>query len=101
MAALTAIPRASPFADWKYFVRGLAAYYREDAAGMQAIWGRLDAERFSARIAAPLQAMANPVQPAGDNHRTADVLARLGKEVAGGPILDRLQRLQKRGGGGE
>lgn len=28
MTAVKDIARASPFADWKYFVRGLAAYYR-------------------------------------------------------------------------
>ncbi len=64
VALLKDIPRASPFADWKYLVRGLAAYYRQDPAEMQANWERLEAGRFAARIAAPLKALADPAAPA-------------------------------------
>jgi tetratricopeptide (TPR) repeat protein len=93
MALLKDVPRGSPFADWKYLVRGLAAYYRQDAAGMQANWERLDPGRFAARVAAPLRALANGASAA--DPATAQRLARLGKNVLGGPILDRLQRLQE------
>jgi len=94
MAVLKDIPRASPSADWKYFVRGLAAYYRQDAAEMQANWQRLDAGRFAARIAAPLKALADPDAVSADDSRMADTLARLGSEALGGRILARLQKLQ-------
>jgi len=93
-AALKDIPRGSPFADWKYLVRGLAAYYREDAAGMAANWERLVPGRFAARIATPLQALAGSARVVADGRGTAGALARLGNQVAGGPILDSLQRLQ-------
>ena len=94
MAALKDIARASPFADWKYFVRGLAAYYRQDAAEMQANWDRLEAGRFAARIAASLKVLADPAVVPMDDFRTTDTLARLGSAVLGGPILARLQTLQ-------
>ena len=94
MTALKDIARTSPFADWKYFVRGLAAYYRQDGAEMQANWDRLDGKRFAARIAASLKVLADPaVVPIDDFHAT-DVLARLGSAVLGGPILSQLQNLQ-------
>ena len=94
MAAFKDIARASPLADWKYFVRGLAAYYRQDAAEMQANWDRLDAGRFAARIAASLKVLADPAVVPMDDFRTTDTLARLGGAVLGGPILARLQTLQ-------
>lgn len=94
LAALKDIARASPLADWKYFVRGLAAYYRQDAAEMGANWDRLDAGRFAARIAASLKVLADPAVVPMDGIRTTDTLARLGSAVLGGPILARLQTLQ-------
>ena len=94
MAALKDIARASAFADWKYFVRGLAAYYRQDAAEMQANWERLDAGRFAAKIAASLRVLADPAVVSIDDFRATDTLARLGAAVLGGPVLARLQTLQ-------
>ncbi len=35
------ISRQSPFADWKFFIRGLAAYYRDDPETMRGNWDRL------------------------------------------------------------
>ena len=94
-AVLRDVPRASPFADWKYFVRGLAAYYRQDAAETQANWDRLDSTRFAARIAATLKALADPAAAALDDARMADALHRLGSGVARFAVLKRLQRLQE------
>ena len=94
MAALKDIARGSPFADWKYFVRGLAAYYRQDKAEMQANWERLDAGRFAAKIAASLRVLADPAVVSLDDFRTTETLVRLGSAVLGGPILARLQTLQ-------
>jgi tetratricopeptide (TPR) repeat protein len=95
LAVLKDIPRASPFADWKYFVRGLAAYYRRDAAETQANWERLDAGRFASRIAAPLKVLADPGAVPADDFGMADAVARLGTEALGGPILVRVQQLQE------
>jgi tetratricopeptide (TPR) repeat protein len=93
-AFLRDIPRASPFADWKYFVRGLAAYYRDDAAEMEANWSRLDPGRCAARIAAPLKTLVDRAAVAADDPQVAVTVARLGSRVLGGPVLDRLQKLQ-------
>ena len=46
LVCLKGIARNSPFADWRYFVRGLAAYYRHNAGEMAANWDRLAADRF-------------------------------------------------------
>jgi hypothetical protein len=58
LAILKDIPRNSPFADWKLFARGLAAYYREDNQDMRANWDRLDPNRPAAVIASPLITLA-------------------------------------------
>ena len=72
------IPRSSPFADWRWFVRGLAAYYRGEAAEMEAHWDRLEAGRLAARIAAPLRLLAHagPDGPAGDASAAMGLLER-------------------------
>ncbi len=44
-------PAARPSREWKYFVRGLAAYYRHDSDDMKANWDRLDPERKAFSIA--------------------------------------------------
>src|SRR5262249_4086656 len=50
-AELRDIARSPPFGDWKFFVRGLAGFYRHDAGEMHANWDRLDADRAAVRIA--------------------------------------------------
>ena len=62
LAALGDVPRNSPFAEWKLFVRGLAAYYRHDDEAMRANWDRLAPDRFAARLAAPLRRLADPAR---------------------------------------
>lgn len=94
LAELKDIASGSPLADWKLFVRGLAAYYRDDAAQMQANWERLDADRAAARIAAALQALADPARPEATDCQTANAVARLGRQVFGGPVLEGLGNLQ-------
>ena len=42
VALLRDLGRSSPLSEWKYFVRGLAAYYRREHADMKANWDRLD-----------------------------------------------------------
>ncbi|MGA2032281.1 MAG: hypothetical protein ABSG68_08510 [Thermoguttaceae bacterium] len=94
LAVLKDIPRASPFADWKYLVRGLAAYYREDAVEMQANWERLDPGRFAARIAAPLKALADPDAEPADSPQIVGGLARLKNAIVVSRVLARLEKLQ-------
>ncbi len=46
LAGLGEVPRNSPFADWKLFIRGLAAYYRHDDEAMRTNWDRLGCGAF-------------------------------------------------------
>lgn len=54
LEGLKDIPRASPFADWRLFVRGLVACYAADMSAARTAWERLDPARRPARIAAVL-----------------------------------------------
>jgi tetratricopeptide (TPR) repeat protein len=86
------VARRSPFADWKLFVRGLAAYYRQDSEQMQANWDRLHPDRFAARIAASLKGLA-----ASDSDHVAQGDSRLRKieaAVLEVPIWSRLEQLR-------
>jgi len=90
------IARSSPFADWKYFVRGLAAYYRQDAAEMRSNWDRLDPDRLAARIAVPLAALAGPGPARQDDPRLHGAIGLLEKDLLGESVLKRLRELQAR-----
>ena len=94
IARLKDIGRSSPFADWKLFVRGLAAYYREDASEMRANWDRLDPARFAARIAAPLRALADPASADRNDLHVKRGLGKIATEVLGGLILTHLYDLR-------
>ena len=54
------IGRKSPFADWRFFVRGLAAFYRGEFEEMLANWGRLDPERMAHRVADKVRMLTEP-----------------------------------------
>lgn len=45
------IPRSSPYADWRLFIRGLCGFYAKDFETAKQNWQRLDATRRPARIA--------------------------------------------------
>jgi tetratricopeptide (TPR) repeat protein len=59
------VARGSPFADWKLFARGLAAFRRGEPIEARANWGRLDPDRAAWRIARALLAIAGPVGETG------------------------------------
>ncbi|NQT39004.1 MAG: hypothetical protein HQ581_16015 [Planctomycetes bacterium] len=88
------IPRQSLFADWKYFVRGLIAYYGHDKTGMAANWSRLDADRAATRIAAPLKVVAGVASLRDDGNLRSKV-SRLENQVTNGAVLGRLTRLRQ------
>jgi len=91
---LKEISRQSVFADWKYFIRGLMAYYRKDRSEMEANWGRLAPDRAAASIAAPLKIMAGmPVPEQGVALRAK--IARLEAQAAGQSVLSSLIRLRQ------
>lgn len=48
------IARSSPFSEWRLFIRGLTAWLADEYEKAGEAWGRLDAERRPARIAATM-----------------------------------------------
>ncbi len=94
LAPLRDIPRHSPFADWKLFARGLAAYHRGDLDEMRANWGRLDPQRASARIAAPLRGLAEP--DGSGASALESVPSALETAVLHAPVLARLREMHDR-----
>ena len=94
VAEVKGIARGSPFADWKYFVRGLAAYYREDTARMRANWDRLAPDRLAVRIAAPLAALANSALTDQADQYHAGATGKLETALLGEPILTGLDELK-------
>lgn len=54
LESLACIGRASPYAQWRLFLRGLVAFYQSDLEGARANWSRLDRTRRPGRMAAVL-----------------------------------------------
>jgi tetratricopeptide (TPR) repeat protein len=102
---LQEIPRNSPWADWRYFVRGLAAFYRHDNEQAAENWERLDPQRAASRIATVLKrALSVLEQPAGAEagpsaarvpQDAVDGLALYEVAAFGEPLLMRLAQLQR------
>lgn len=76
LQAIADIPRSSPYACWKLFVRGLVAYYAGERSDAEANWSKLPPERRPARIAAVL--LADAATPTADGE-TAKAVERLQK----------------------
>lgn len=85
---LQEIPRNSPLAEWRFFVRGLAAFQRGAHDQAAANWERLDPSRSAHSIASALQRTLTT-----DNTANHD-LSRLEAAAFGDPVLGRLQRLR-------
>jgi tetratricopeptide (TPR) repeat protein len=94
LAELRDIPRQSLLADWKFFVRGLIAYYRGDQAEMLANWTRLDENRAAVKITAPLKLLAG-VESLRQNPSLLPKVQRLERQVTDHPVLGVLIRLQQ------
>lgn len=58
--ALGAIGLASPFLEWKLLLRGLLAWTANDDAKAVENFARLNAERYPARLAAPVRVQCDP-----------------------------------------
>jgi len=86
---LQGIHRNSPMADWRYFIRGLAAFKRQDEEGARTNWERLDAQRSAARIATSLQRLGT-----GAAKMERDILP-LEMIAFGEPVLGRLRSLEQ------
>ena len=94
LECLGEIPRQSLFADWKYFVRGLMAYYRRDRDGMADNWDRLDADRAAARIVMPLKVVVGMKPPKDDGNLRSKV-GRLENHTVDRAVLAKLTRLRQ------
>jgi hypothetical protein len=89
LSLLRDLPRSSSLSEWKFFIRGLAAFYRGEAEESQANWDRLDPGRAASAIAKRLP-RPNSDPPAGTppNLRTLEVA------TFGEPVLDRLMQIR-------
>jgi tetratricopeptide (TPR) repeat protein len=88
MGMLRDLPRSSPLSEWKFFVRGLAAFERSDDGEARTNWDRLEPSRAPAAIAGRLRRMAD--EAAGASGRSLEAVEKL---AFGEPILDRLRQL--------
>lgn len=96
LAALREISRGSPFADWKLFVRGLAAHARREESEVRANWDRLVPDRAAARIARTLQALAGSSSGGVDGGAKVAVKTdALERRVLGTAVLEPLEQLRK------
>jgi tetratricopeptide (TPR) repeat protein len=96
------IGRQSPFADWRLFVRGLAAFYRSDLETAAANWSRLDPERLPMRLTRLLQAIRQ-----GDfdlisaDPALANAFGALESTLWGAPLLSELRSIKSRAASGD
>jgi hypothetical protein len=83
------LARSSVLSEWKFFVRGLAAYYRGEPIEIKANWDRLDPKRKAYPIAQRLLSFleVDGADTAGERIKAMEKLAY--RE----PILDRLREL--------
>jgi len=89
LMVLRDLARSSPLSEWKFFVRGMAAFYRGDAAEMQVNWDRLDADRTAFRIAQRLRRLTQ-----ADASKTDESNLEAMETLAfGEPVLARLRQV--------
>jgi hypothetical protein len=84
------LARSSPLSEWKYFVRGMAAFFRHDTDDMQANWDRLDSKRKAFLIAQRLRRLVQAETP----HTDDAVLAAMETAAFGERVLARLQQVR-------
>ncbi len=89
METLRDLARSSPLSEWKFFVRGLAAFYRQDDAESRANWDRLAPQRMAFLIVEKLRRLM--AEAAGSNPTTLETMEKL---VFGEPILSRLRQVR-------
>ncbi len=79
LESLRGIPRRSLAADWRYFVRGLIAWYGGDGDTVVANWNRLDPTRAASRIV--VQLTADPKRSAANVETAAHESMVAGKAI--------------------
>jgi tetratricopeptide (TPR) repeat protein len=90
LEGLRDVSRNSPFADWRLFARGLAAFRRGDDDDAKANWDRLDPNRAASRIARALSGATDSTLRDG---RPSPKLEGLERRAFGEPILGSLREL--------
>jgi tetratricopeptide (TPR) repeat protein len=90
LQSLRDLARSSILSEWKFFVRGLAAYYRGDAEETAKNWTRLDTRRKAFPITQRLHRLKDT--PGGGQTDAANVKT-LETLAFGEPVLDRLRQL--------
>jgi len=71
IAAIASIPRSSPYAQWRLFIRGLISLYDGDAPTAQVNWAKLDPARRPYWIAAAI-ACGEHLSPTVSDQQTID-----------------------------
>jgi cation transport regulator ChaC len=91
LLSLRDLARSSELSEWKFFIRGLVAYYRHDAVDVKANWDRLDPTRKAFAIAQKLLRLreTDGVKTGSANTESMEKLA------FGEPVLDRLGQLSR------
>jgi tetratricopeptide (TPR) repeat protein len=84
------VARNSPFADWRLFARGLAAFRRGDDADARDNWDRLDPARAASRIARGLSGATEAAPLDGPPSTKLEALER---RAFGEPLLGPLGEL--------
>ena len=91
---LSEIPRRSPFAEWRLFVRGLIAHYADDLERVEANWSRLEPSRAACRIATNLQVFSGRLKAQDCSIDVATGQRRLLYAVTGSPVISQLETIR-------
>ena len=92
--ALGGVGLASPFLEWKLFLRGLMAWSANDDARAAENWVRLATERLPAKLAAPFRFATDKAFAAALPADKAAIVAKQADNLTGG-VGDGLRRLRK------
>jgi tetratricopeptide (TPR) repeat protein len=92
--ALQGIGLQSPFLEWKLLLRGLIAYYQNDDLRAIENWQRLSAERWPARLAAPLRLLIDKDFRAVQSHATQALLQKQADRLQGSGLVPLLRTLR-------
>jgi tetratricopeptide (TPR) repeat protein len=93
-AALQGIGLGSPFLEWKVFLRGLLAYYRNEDARALENWQRLDPQRMPAQLAAPFRYQIDPAYRHAQSPEAQSFLQRAVDRLQDTLLLPHLRAVQ-------
>jgi tetratricopeptide (TPR) repeat protein len=85
--ALNPVGLSSPFLEWKLLLRGLIAWTANDDGKAVENFSRLNADRYPARLAAPVRVQCDPAFAQALPEASRSALAEQGKRLrTGGPV---------------